>query len=203
MSANVRVLLIAWCIAGMWAISAVGGFGAGQASIQLRLVDLAGRQIDPLAPSEPRATVFIFTRTDCPISNRYAPEIQRIYREFDSRVTFWLVFVDSDQSADVIRRYLREFHYSIGALRDLQHDLVHQTGVQVTPEVAVFVPSASRARMVYRGRIDDRYADFGASRLQPTQHNLEQVLRAIVEGRPTDFATTRAVGCFISDLEPK
>ena len=165
--------------------------------------DLEGRQVEPLTPSGARAMVFVFTRTDCPISNRYAPEIQRLSTEFASQATFWLVFVDPAQSAGAIRQYLREFHYSFGVLRDPEHEFVRITGVQVTPEVAVFVPSGSSAREVYRGRIDDQYVDFGQTRPQPTKRDLEQVLTAIVNGKPVEFATTRAVGCFIADLEKK
>src|ERR1035438_9519827 len=110
MTARVRRLWVAWCMAVVWAISAASGLVTEPASNQPRLLDLADRQVDPLAPAESRATVFIFTRTDCPISNRYAPEIQRIYREFDTHVMFWLVFVDPDQTSDAIRQHLQEYH---------------------------------------------------------------------------------------------
>jgi thiol-disulfide isomerase/thioredoxin len=40
-----------------------------------------------------RATVLVFISTECPYSNRYAPEIQRIYKEFAAKdVRFWLVY---------------------------------------------------------------------------------------------------------------
>ena len=54
--------------------------------------------------------------------------------------------------------------------------------------------------MVYRGRIDDRYVDFGKARVKPTQKDLEKALQAIVEGRPLKHTMTPAVGCFIPDL---
>ena len=169
---------------------------------EVRLLDLEGHPIDPFAPSGARATVFVFTRTDCPISNRYAPEIQRIYREFaPDHIAFWLVYLDPDQAVDSVRQHLKEYNYPFGGLRDPQHGLVRLTGVRVTPEVAVFTPGASGARMVYRGRIDDKYVDLGQERPQPTTHDLERVLKAIVEGKPVGTETTRAVGCFISDLE--
>ena len=93
---------------------------------------------------------------------------------------------------------MKEYGYPLGVLRDPQHRLVTKTQVKVTPEVTVFVPGR---RMVYRGRIDDRYVDFGKARAKPTQHDLEQALQAILEGRPVNRAITRAVGCFIPDLQ--
>jgi len=75
------------------------------------------------------------------------------------------------------------------------------TGVQVTPEVVVFVPGRTGQKMVYRGRIDDWYVDFGKARPAPTTHDLEQVLQEIVAGRQVTPETTHAIGCFIADLK--
>ena len=173
-------------------------YGEAGLSTQLRLLDLEGREVDPFQQTDARATVFLFTRTDCPISNRYAPEILRLQAKFKSdNVRFWLVYPDPDESVKAIREHVKEYGYPLGVLRDPQHRLVTKTQVKVTPEVAVFVSG----RMVYRGRIDDRYVDFGKARAKPTQHDLEQALQAILEGRPVERAMTPAVGCFIPDLQ--
>src|SRR5258706_16318986 len=128
----------------------------------LRLPDLDGRQIEPLRAKDAKAIVFIFIRTDCPISNRYAPEVRRLYDKFSkSCVRFWLVYPDPDELSEIIRTHIEEHEYRLTPLRDPEHKLVKMTGVQVTPEAAVFSPSG---RMVYRGRIDNRYVAFGKAR---------------------------------------
>ena len=194
-------LRLAECVAGILALAVVNG--AGQAR-PARPIDLAGRPVNPLVATGLKATVLIFTRTDCPVSNRYAPEIERIYAEFQPQhVAFWLIFLDPRESPEAIRRHVSECGYGLGVLRDPGHALVKLTGARVTPEVAVFIPRGSQARMVYRGRIDDKYVDFGKERPQPTTHELEHVLKAVVEGKPVEASTTRAVGCFISDLESR
>ena len=48
-------------------------------------VDLQGRAVDPLANAEARLSVLVFLRSDCPISNRYAPEIRRLHARFAPR----------------------------------------------------------------------------------------------------------------------
>jgi hypothetical protein len=68
----------------------------------------------------------------------------------------------------------------------------------VTPEAAVYTPDH---RLVYRGRIDDWYVDFGKPRAAPTTHDLEDALEAVLGGRPVADARTTAVGCFIGDLK--
>ena len=166
---------------------------------ELNLVDLDGRAIDPLSTSRARATVFIFTRTDCPISNRYAPEIRRLRETFEpDAITFFLVYLDGDESSDSIREHLADYDLALPALRDPGHRLVALTGAEVTPEAAVFDASH---RLVYRGRIDDRYVTFGTTRPAPTQRDLQEALQQIMAGETLEPRTTRAVGCYIQDLQ--
>ena len=164
----------------------------------LRLPDLDGRQVEPLRAKDAKAIVFIFIRTDCPLSNRYAPEVRRLDNKFaKSGVRFWLIYPDPEESADVIRNHIKAYEYRLSVLRDPEHKLVKITGAQVTPEAAVFLPGG---RMVYRGRIDDRYVALGKARPAPTTRDLEQVLEAILEGRQITNKTTAAIGCIIPDL---
>ncbi len=163
------------------------------------LVDDQGRPVRlELLTGDARASVFIFVRTDCPISNRYAPEIRRIHSEFSTRgVLFRLVYVDPNQQPAAIRDHLKKYDLPLEALRDPKHELVELTGATVTPEAAVF---DSSGEMVYRGRIDDRYIDFGQSRPEPTRRDLAEALTAVLEGRSVAEPRTKAVGCFIEDL---
>ena|SRR5687767_8087868 len=140
-------------------------------------------------------TVFVFTTTDCPIANRYAPEIQRLAKKFGN-VRFVMVYPVSSDTPGLIEAHRTKFAHTIDFLRDEKHELVKKTGVTVTPEVAVL----TEGRLVYRGRIDDRYADFGKDRAQPTVRDLERSLDAIINGRPVPVAETRAIGCILSDL---
>jgi hypothetical protein len=112
-------------------------------------------------------------------------------------VQFWLVYPNRADSRDVIRTHIREFSYSIPALRDLEHQLVKLAKAIVTPEVAVF---DVRRRLVYHGRIDDRYAQLGVERPVATRHDLEDALNSVLAGRPAPRAYAPAVGCFISDF---
>ena len=175
------------------------GCGDVGSSPALRLLDLEGRTVVPLQKDDPLATVFLFTRTDCPISNRFAPEVRRLYEKFSPKqVAFWLVYPNPDESADAIRQHLQDFQYPCQALRDPQHSLVQLTGAKVTPEVAVFVP---KREMVYRGRINNRFVDYGKARPKATEDDLEVVLEAIIAGESISQRTTQAIGCPISDLQ--
>ena len=149
-----------------------------------------------LQPLQPRLTVYVFTTTDCPISNRYAPEIQRLAAKFDGRARFVLVYPVRSDSPELIREHVKKFAYSIETTRDIDQKLVKQTGVTVTPEVAVM----RGTQLLYRGRIDDRYVELGRERPKATQHDLENALDAVIAGKPVVQRETQAIGCFLPDL---
>ena len=162
------------------------------------LLDLDGRPVAPLDDIDAQASVFIFSSVDCPVSNRYAPEVQRLKAEFSNQgAKFWLVYPNPAETPGAIRRHLEDFGYDFDALRDPEHRLVDLTRANVTPEAAVF---ASDSRLAYRGRIDDRYPDFGKVRPRPTRHDLEEVLQVILAGESFTPRFTTAVGCYISDM---
>jgi hypothetical protein len=159
--------------------------------------DLDGRRL-PALPLGSGTLVLVFTATDCPISNRYAPELRRLRRKFAGRgVSFRLVYADPAETTEAIRTHLRAFGHGEDALRDPGHEIVRLTGATVTPEVAVLTASRGGSGLVYRGRIDDRAVDLGRIRPAPRVHDLEEVLDALVAGRVVDARTTPAIGCFI------
>jgi hypothetical protein len=173
---------------------------AGPAGI--RLQDLDGRPVAALPAAPGEAAVFVFTSTDCPIANRYAPELRRIHDRFaGGALRFWLVYADPREGPDAIRRHAEAFGYGFAALRDPRHDLVRLAGARVTPEAAVFVGAAAGPRLVYRGRIDDRNVSFGRTRPTPKTRDLEDVLLAIGSGKAVEARTTTAIGCAIPPLE--
>lgn len=163
------------------------------------LLDLDGRPFELWQQNdESTATVVVFTRSDCPISNRYAPTVQMLYDKYQPRgLRFLLIYVDPQENAEQIRQHLQEYGYPCPALRDPTHVLVAATGATVTPEAVLF--NAHREQ-VYRGRIDDWYATFGQSRDEATTHELADAIEATLANTPVDQPVTQAVGCAISDL---
>jgi hypothetical protein len=161
--------------------------------------DLSNRPVNPLRTARSQPTVLLFVRTDCPVSNRYAPEIERLYRAYaPHHITFWLVYPDADTSTSDILKHEREYSLDVPALRDPAHQLVRAAGATATPEAAVFLPG-SPSILAYRGRIDDRIADFGKQRPEARERDLENVLEAIAAGKKIAPRTTKAVGCYISE----
>jgi hypothetical protein len=163
------------------------------------VVDMENRPIDPFrtTKSSAHSIVFIFVRTDCPISNRYATEIERLRQKYSPQgVAFWLVYPETDTTSEEISRHAKEYRLSLPVLRDTSQSLVKKTGVRVTPEATVF---SAAGKELYRGRIDDRMVDFGQERASPTQHDLDDALAAILAQKPVRKGAQPAIGCYISE----
>jgi hypothetical protein len=161
-------------------------------------LDLEGKSVNPFVAASGKVLVLVFVRRDCPVSGRYAPVIQHIGVEHEHDATFWLVFPDKTDSPDAIRKYVRDYGYQLPALRDPNHTLVKSAHVQITPEVAVF---DHHQQLVYDGRIDNWYVDVTRLRTAPTTHELDEAIRAALDGKPVRNREVRGVGCYISDIE--
>lgn len=167
------------------------------AAAQNKALHLDGSTADPFQEAAGKPVVLVFVRTDCPVSNRYAPLIQKMSSHYGDQVGFWLVYLGKTASAEKIRQHEAEYGYKLPALRDPQHALVAQAHVQVTPEAAVF---DSQHRLIYHGRIDNLYEDIGRTRPAATTHELHDAIEAALLGK-TPPPSSPAVGCFIADAE--
>ncbi len=164
----------------------------------IRLEDISGQVVNAFRSEETKAFVFLFVSVDCPICNAYAPEFRKLDGEFGpAGIAFRAVYPNREDTAQVIRKHVEDFEYPFPALRDPKHLMCRAAGVRVTPEAAIFVPGQG---WVYRGRIDNRYAELGDERTVTTQFDLRMALQDVLEGRKPATSKNRAIGCSISPL---
>lgn len=155
---------------------------------------------DPLANLKgKRAVVLLFIARDCPISNAYAPEINRLCAQYaPQKIAFYMVYPDPDTTLADAQKHAREYGYASPVLLDPGHRLTRRAGATVTPEAVVFAPDG---KLLYRGRIDDLYIGFGKQRFAATRHDLRLALDAAAQGKTTPRPFTRSIGCFIPDAK--
>jgi hypothetical protein len=177
--------------------AAAFALAAATAPVQIRSID--GAMLNPFRPAG-NANILFFITSDCPISNSYAPEIQRLCREYGTKgVGCSLFYEDVGVSASAARKHLDEYRYrGIPAAIDDSRKIAREANATVTPE-AVVVDAKGDIR--YRGRIDNFYADFGKPRRQVTVHDLTDALDAVLSGKPVANPETQALGCYIVDPE--
>ncbi len=176
------------------AASACGAVQRPRGAEPLAVRDLDGRE-HTVPAADAKATTLLFVTHDCPIANSYAPEVNRIVAAYEPRgVAFYLVYADPGLEPAAAKRHAAEYGYRCPAFTDPGHRLVKRAGATITPEAVVLSPDG---KLLYRGRIDDRYVDFGRKRPEPTVRDLRRSLDAILAGKPVPQRTTKAVGCFI------
>jgi hypothetical protein len=181
--------------------TAVGLAQGDRGRLQLR--DLDGRALAPVAPTG-RASAVFFVATDCPVSNSYAPEIQRVCREYGPRgVECSLIYEDVDTYPSAthldqqVRTHLQEYGYAgFTAVVDRDRRAATHVKASITPQVFLIDRSGE---LRYRGRIDNLYAALGKTRQQVTSHDLRDALDAVLAGGKVRHPETEALGCFITD----
>jgi hypothetical protein len=171
-----RILYILGCAGVAWA--------AGTADLE-KLFRPAGK-----------ASILFFISSDCPISNSYAPEIQRLCGDYTTKgVGCSLVYEDVGIDAASMQKHLSEYRYAaIPAVIDNQRKISNRTRATVTPEAVVI---DHKGEIRYRGRIDNFYAALGKPRQQVTDHDLRDALDAVLSGKPVPNPETKALGCYI------
>ena len=155
-----------------------------------------GARLNPFLQSKGHTAVLIFALTDCPIANEYAPEIIRIVGKYASdKIDFYLVYVDPGITADSAKKHSQDFGYRCPSILDPTHTLAKKAGATVSPEAVVI---GEHGAILYRGRIDDRVADYGKVRPTPTRRDLRHALDAVRQGKTPAVRRTDCVGCVIS-----
>lgn len=135
-----------------------------------------------------------FVMTDCPVSNRFAPEIGRICSEYaEQGLRCSLAYVDPDITKESAQAHRERYGISVDAVLDPGQALVEQAGASITPEVALF----SSGDLRYLGRINNFYAALGRPRRKATVHDLRDALDAVFAGKEVANPRTQAIGCYI------
>src|SRR5688572_3615138 len=157
-----------------------------------------GRSIKVSVPHK-KATVLFFITVDCPIANRYAPEMARIAKEYASKgFAFIRVYPEKGLSAETVAKHGRDFKlHLMPAIIDDKHFIVDKVNPKVTPEAAVV---AADGRLLYRGRIDAAYMDHGRFTETPERRDLREALADILSNRAVRLKHVPAIGCDIPDI---
>ena len=170
-----------------------GALAVTAGALQIRSID--GGVLRPLEPAG-IANVLFFVATDCPVSNSYAPEIQRICGAFASRgVGCQLIYEDPGVTETAVATHLAEYRYKgIPAAIDRDGSLAARVRATITPQAVVV---DRRGEIRYRGRIDNFYAALGRPRQAVTSRDLQDALTEVAGGKPVTHPETDPIGCYI------
>lgn len=164
-------------------------------ALSFSVPDTAGVRHSEVEWRAKKAVVVFFTMTDCPLSNGYVPEMNRIRGEYEARgVAFYAAHSDSSVKDEVVRKHAQEYGFTFPVLLDSKLALAKAAGAKTVPEVAFF---SGAGELLYLGRIDNRMEDITRRRAVVTEHELRDALDAVLAGKAPKVTRTRAVGCSI------
>ncbi len=160
---------------------------------------LDGKPLTRLAPAGARAVVLFFVATECPVSNRTFPEMERLRETYERHdIRFLYVYPNAGETQADIRTHQASYDPQGTAILDPDAALVRLTHAFVTPEAAILTPSPNHAwKLAYIGRIDDRYVHIGLQRPQPTLLLADRALTQLTAAQPITPDTGTPVGCTI------
>jgi thiol-disulfide isomerase/thioredoxin len=141
-----------------------------------------------------RAVALVFMSHECPISRQYVPELNRLAAALtDKPVKYVGVISERGLSRAAAARFQQEFKVAFPILFDASGEIAAAFAPTHVPEA--FVLDAD-GRVVYRGRIDDQYAEVGKKRPAPaSKHDFAEAIGAALDGIPPAVAQTTPVGC--------
>jgi peroxiredoxin len=160
---------------------------------EFALMDARGKRHSLAEWKEKKAVVLIFLGTDCPVSNFYAPQYTRLAKTFTGKgVLFYGIHADPDVTAADAAKHAAEYRLTFPVLLDPTHLVARPAGVEVVPSAVLLDPDG---KILYRGRIDDRYTAEGIRREVPTRRDLEEAVKAVLAGKAPSRAEAKGYGC--------
>ncbi len=147
-----------------------------------------------------KATVIVCLSLECPISNEYVPTINAIAKAYqDKGVSFFGIDPNGGETLEEIAAYAQQQKLPFPVVKDAGGKVSRRLLYSVTPEARVFDQSG---KLVYSGRIDDRYRRGGATD-ENVAKDLEKALDEVLAGEPVSQSRTKAIGCPIQVREPR
>jgi peroxiredoxin len=143
--------------------------------------------------SKNKAVVVIFIATQCPFSNGYNDRMAKIAHDYAGKgVTVVGINANKTESAQEVAKHAGEHKFTFPVVKDEGSKVAGMYGAAHTPEAYVI---NAKGKLVYHGRIDERYDDPNAVK----SPDLRNAIDAVLSGKPVPAPETKAFGCSIKN----
>lgn len=140
--------------------------------------------------------VVIFASESCPIANSYIPALNSLKRDFgEAKFDYVIVHTNKSLTAEEAKNHAKEFELNWSVALDPDQAIAKSYDAKVSPEA--FVVDLKNSSIVYRGRIDDRFPDYGKKKPTASREDLKVALSELAAGKAISVPETKAVGCLI------
>ncbi|CAM2069386.1 Redoxin family protein [Sulfidibacter corallicola] len=140
--------------------------------------------------------VVAFVDAACPISNRTVPDLNQLAKLAEQKgFAFYGVISDPTLTHEQARAYRDRFELRFPLILDTLGDIGLRLQPRAVPEVFLI---DSTGGVVYRGKVDNRFAAVGKKRTLVTEFYLRDAIEALAAGRRPASADTTPVGCLFA-----
>lgn len=162
-------------------------------SIELQTVDHEKFSFDTLQSG--KATVIIFLQPECPFCNSYGKTLRQLDSIFtETGLTYIGVVAGKNYPEEEIKIYREHNRLTFPILLDPDFVLKERLNAIITPEVFLV---SNQGETLYRGLIDNWAYEIGKVRPAVSEHYLLDAVNALLNNRPIQPDSTKAIGCYI------
>ena len=174
--------------------------GVGQNLSNFTLEDaISGRSLSLYGYRGKKAMVIVFTGVECPVGDLYMPRLAELAARYKTQgVAFLAINANAGDPADKVAAHAKAAGVSFPVLKDPGNVVADLALAERTCEALVL---DGRAKVRYRGAIDDQYALSG-HKGAPTANYLADAIDAVLANRPVAVPATAVAGCPIERVVP-
>ena len=141
-------------------------------------------------------SLYLFLLDDCPICLNYTPLLNDLYAKYGSRITFQGYFPNFSSKQKKINLFKVTYQIEFPLQTDYYKEQAKKWDAQVTPEVILY--NHTSEKLIYQGRIDNKFVRLGKRRNVITEHNLLDAIKQTLNSKEVLIPFAEPIGCFIN-----
>ena len=164
-----------------------------RAPIGLMAMDVEGAIVEIGGRRSDRAVALVFLDVGCPIAQKSIPALNDVATTAKERsIDFYGVISDPYTTRVEAATFAREFAIQFPVLFDQSGAIAVALEPTRVPEAFLLDPAGG---VLYRGRVNDAFADIGVARARVESHDFRDALVAFAAKQPIVHSVTTPVGC--------
>lgn len=142
-------------------------------------------------------SVNFFLLDECRISQNITSEINYITDHFaHQQFNYHGFFPNTSSTDEKIQKFIEDYDLTISCVTDYDKLKTTFYGATIAPQVVVF--DEKNQNLIYRGRINNSFAELGRRRRVVSSYDLRTVLEDVLNQRKVKVEETQAIGCYIN-----
>jgi hypothetical protein len=141
-------------------------------------------------------TLHLFLLDDCPICLNYTTLLNYFYIKYGSLINFQGYFPNFSSKPKKIDLFAETYEIEFPLQTDYYKKQATKWNAQVTPEAILY--NNTTEKIIYQGRIDNKFVRLGKRRNVVTEHNLLDAIERTLNFKEILTPFAEPIGCFIN-----